>query len=176
MAASESRTCMDRPDEGGISALRFRAGRQHILETASGLLSSTPSVRYLMSFFVRMRYCPDTDTCQVVIQPHYSTDDEQDEDIRNDVIVPLAREIRASIGGKISRRTCTYIAATSAMDADSLADLFILYFFAGEDEGRAGGHIWGVYQMNLAFRTFAPEMEEIAVLALERCLATIRSG
>ncbi|HMA05889.1 MAG TPA: hypothetical protein VKO45_08185, partial [Methanomicrobiales archaeon] len=166
----------DPPELGGIPAPRVRAGRQHILETAFGLVSSTPEVRYLMSFFVRMRYCPETDSCQVVIQPHYSPAGEYDGEIRNEIVAPLSRQIRASLGGKISRKTCAYIASASAKDEDKLADLFILYFFAGEGPGTPGDHIWGVYQMNLAFRTFAPEMEEIAVNSLERCLCVIQQG
>ncbi|MDD1665737.1 MAG: hypothetical protein LUQ32_10305 [Methanomicrobiales archaeon] len=163
------------PDTGGIPAPRLRAGRQHVLETAFGLLSSSPTITYLMSFIVRMRYCPDTDSCQVVIQPHYSPADEHDEEIRNEIISPISQEIRAILGKKISRRTCGYISASSSTDEDNLADLFILYFFFSHEEGRGvpGASISGMYQMNMALRTFAPEMEEIAVNALERCLSVI---
>ena len=175
-AGSDSQPNTDTPEIGGIPAPRVRAGRQHILETAFGLVSSAPEVRYLMSFFVRMRYCPDTDSCQVVIQPHYSPVGEGEEEIRNEIVLPLSRQIRASLGGMISRKTCAYIASTSEKDEDNLADLFILYFFAGVAPGMAGDRIWGVYQMNLAFRTLAPEMEEIAVNALERCLCVIQQG
>jgi len=167
---------MNVPDRGGIPAPRLRAGRQHVLETAFGLLSSSPTTTYLMSFIVRMRYCPDTDSCQVVIQPHYSPADERDEEIRDEIVSPLSREIRATLGEKISRRTCGYITASSSVDQDNLADLFILYFFLSPEEGGGGtaASISGVYQMNMALRTFAPEMEEIAVNALERCLSVIR--
>ena len=163
------------PDNGGIPAPRFRAGRQHVLETAFGLLSSSPAVHYLMSFIVRMRYCPDSDSCQVIIQPHYSPADEHDEEVRHEILTPLAHEIRATLGEKISRKTCGYISASSSMDQDNLADLFILYFFLS-NEGGTGTTVSGVYQMNLALRTFAPEMEDIAVDALERCLSVIRLG
>jgi hypothetical protein len=164
------------PDNGGIPAPRLRAGRQHVLETAFGLISSTPAVSYLMSFIVRMRYCPDTDSCQVVIQPHYSPADENEEEIRQEIVTPLSHEIRATLGEKISRRTCGYISASSSTDEDNLADLFILYFFHSHEDvsGREGASISGVYQMNMALRTFAPEMEEIAIDALERCLSVIR--
>jgi hypothetical protein len=167
---------MNVPDNRGIPAPRLRAGRQHVLETAFGLLSSSPMITYLMSFIVRMRYCPDTDSCQVVIQPHYSPADEHDEEIRNEIVTPLSQEIRATLGQKISRRTCGYLSASSTMDEDNLADLFILYFFLSHLEGRGGpgASISGMYQMNMALRTFAPEMEEIAVNALERCLSVIR--
>lgn len=128
-----------------------------------------------MSFIVRMRYCPDTDSCQVVIQPHYTPANGHDEETRNEIVTPLSHEIRATIGEKISRKTCGYISASSTMDEDNLADLFILYFFlsGGEGEGPRGASISGVYQMNLALRTFAPEMEEVAVHTLERCLSVI---
>ena len=166
---------MNVPDNRGIPAPRLRAGRQHVLETAFGLLSTSPTVRYLMSFIVRMRYCPDTDSCQVVIQPNYSPADEHDEEIRNEIVTPLSQEIRATLGEKISRKTCAYLSASSTMDQDNLADLFILYFFmsGGEEEGVTGPSVSGLYQMNLSLRTFAPEMEEIAVNALERCLSLI---
>jgi hypothetical protein len=61
------------------------------------------------------------------------------------------------------------------MDEDNLADLFILYFFlsGGERRGLPAISVSGIYQMNLALRTFAPEMEEIANEALEKCLALI---
>ena len=160
--------------QGGIPAPRLRAGRQHVLETAFGLLASAPAVRYLMSFIVRMRYCPDSDSCQVVIQPHYSAAGEYDEEVREEILLPLAQTIRATLGAKVSRRTCAYISASSTMDQDNLADLFILYFFAGEESPGQGPAISGIYQMNLALRTFAPEMEEIAVGALERCLSVFR--
>ena len=162
------------PDNGGIPAPRLWAGRQHVLETAFGLLSSSPMVTYLMSFIVRMRYCPDTDSCQVVIQPHYSPADEHNEEIRNEIVMPLCHAIRATLGEKISRRTCGYISASSTMDEDNLADLFILYFFLSNGEGAPEASVSGVYQMNIALRTFAPEMEEIALNALERCLSVIR--
>jgi hypothetical protein len=162
--------------QGGIPAVRLRAGRQHVLETAFGLLASAPMVRYLMSFVVRMRYCPDSDSCQVVIQPHYSAAGDCDEEVRQEILIPLAREIRATLGEKVSRKTCAYISASSALDQDNLADLFILYFFAGEESPGQGPAISGIYQMNLALRTFAPEMEEIAVGALERCLSVFRQG
>ena len=167
---------MNIPDTGGIPAPRLRAGRQHVLETAFGLLSSSPTVTYLMSLIVRMRYCPDTDSCQVIIQPHYSPADEHENEIRNEVVTPLSHEIRATLGEQISRRTCAYLSASSTMDEDNLADLFILYFFlSGRDgDSRPGTLVSGLYQMNLALRTFAPEMEEIAVNALERCLFLIR--
>jgi hypothetical protein len=128
-----------------------------------------------MAFIVRMRYCPDTDSCQVVIQPNYSPADEHDEEIRNEIVTPLSQEIRATLGEKISRKTCAYLSATSTMDEDNLADLFILYFFmsGGGGEGEPRASVSGVYQMNLSLRTFAPEMEEIAVNALERCLSLI---
>ena len=160
----------------GIPAPRFRAGRQHVLETAFDLLSSSPTVKYLMSFIVRMRYCPDTDSCQVVIQPHYSTPGEFEEEVREEIITPISREIRATIGEQISRRTCGYISTSSTMDQDNLADLFILYFFlsGGEGEGSGPVSISGLYQMNMALRTFAPEMEEVAISALERCLSLVR--
>jgi hypothetical protein len=166
---------MNTPDSGGIPATRLRAGRQHVLETAFGLLSSAPTVTYLMSFIVRMRYCPETDSCQVVIQPNYRPADEHDEEIRNEIVTPLSHEIRATLGEKISRKTCGYLSASSIMDDDNLADLFILYFLlsSGEGEGGPGTSVSGVYQMNLDLRTFAPEMEEIAVNALERCLLVI---
>ncbi|MDD1666650.1 MAG: hypothetical protein LUQ23_03855 [Methanomicrobiales archaeon] len=165
---------LDLSERGGIPAPRLRAGRRHILETAFGLISSAPEVKYLMSFFVRMRYWPETDSCQVVIQPHYSASDDCEEEVRKEIVIPLSREIRAAIGGRISRKTCAYIAAASETDRDNLTDLFILYFMAGEGAGGPGDRVWGVYQMHLAFRTFAPEMEEIAVNALERCLCVIR--
>jgi hypothetical protein len=169
---------MNAPDKGGIPSTRLRSGRQHVLETACGLLASSPVIRYLMSFIVRMRYCPETDSCQVVIQPHYTPADEHDDDIRKEIMTPLSREIRATLGEQISRRTCAYLSAQSTLDQDNLADLFILYFFAnGDGEGsRPGASVWGVYQMNQALRTFAPEMEEVAVAALERCLSVIRNG
>ena len=167
---------MNAPDNGGIPVPRLRAGRQHVLETAFGLLSSSPTVTYLMSIIVRMRYCPDTDSCQVVIQPHYSPADEHEEEIRQEIVTPLSHEIRATLGEKISRRTCGYISASSTMDQDNLADLFILYFFHSREDGSGGqgASVSGVYQMNMAFRTFAPEMEDIAINALERCLSVIR--
>ena len=163
------------PDNRGIPVPRLRAGRQHVLETAFGLLATSPTVMYLMAFIVRMRYCPDTDSCQVVIQPNYSPADEHDEEIRNEIVTPLSQEIRATLGEKISRKTCAYLSATSTMDEDNLADLFILYFFmsGGGGEGEPRASVSGVYQMNLSLRTFAPEMEEIAVNALERCLSLI---
>jgi len=165
---------------GGIPAPRFQAGRQQVLETAFGLLSSSPMVRYLMSFIVRMRYCPDSDTCQVVIQPHYSpaegNDEEIRDEIRDEIVTPISREIRATLGEKISRRTCAYLSATSRMDGDKLADLFILYFFAGDGEPGRGASVSGVYQISLPLRTFAPEIEGIAINALERCLSVIREG
>jgi hypothetical protein len=167
---------MNAPDNGGIPAPRLRAGRQHVLETAFGLLASSPTVTYLMSFIVRMRYCPETDSCQVVIQPHYSPADEHHEEIRDEIVTPLSHEIRSTLGENVSRRTCAYISASSSTDQDNLADLFILYFFHshGEDGGGQGASVSGVYQMNMAFRTFAPEMEDIAIDALERCLSIIR--
>jgi len=167
---------MDAPELRGIPAHRFRAGEKHVLETALGLLSTSPMVMYLMSFIVRMRYCPDTDSCQVVIQPHYSTTEEHEEDVRDEIMTPLSHEIRATIGEKISRRTCGYISASSTMDEDNLADLFILYFFlSGEKEmGDAAVTVSGLYQISLLLRTFAPEIEEIAIDALERCLFVIR--
>jgi hypothetical protein len=167
---------MNVPDDRGIPAPRLRAGRQHVLETACGLLSSAPTVTYLMALIVRMRYCPDTDSCQVVIQPHYSPASEHDEEIRNEIMTPLSQEIRVTLGEQVSRRTCAYLSTTSTMDQDNLADLFILYFFLsnGDGEGESGALVSGLYQMNLALRTFAPEMEEIAVNALERCLFVIR--
>ncbi len=128
-----------------------------------------------MSFIVRMRYCPDTDSCQVVIQPHYTPADEHHDEVRTEIVTPLSHEIRATLGEKISRKTCGYISASSSMDEDNLADLFILYFFLS-NEGGEGAAISGVYQINLALRTFAPEMEDIAVEALERCLSVFRMG
>ena len=177
--AAESETRfrpMNLPDMGGIPAPRLRAGRQHVLETAFGLLSSSPTVTYLMSLIVRMRYCPDTDSCQVIIQPHYSPADEHDWEIRNEVVKPLSHEIRATLGQKISRRTCAYLSAAATTDEDNLADLFILYFFLsnGDGDNKPRASVSGLYQMNLALRTYAPEMEEIAVNALERCLSVIR--
>jgi len=176
MAADSDTRCapMNAPDNRAIPAPRLRAGRQHVLETAFGLLASSPTVTYLMSFIVRMRYCPDTDSCQVVIQPHYSPADEHAEEIRNEIVTPLSHEIRSTLGEKISRKTCGYLSASSTMDEDNLADLFILYFFLSNGEGGPGAFVSGVYQMNLSLRTFAPEMEEIAVNALERCLSVIR--
>jgi hypothetical protein len=167
---------MKAPDHEGIPAFRFREGRQHVLETAFGLLSASPTVMYLMSFIVRMRYCPDTDSCQVVIQPHYRTTEGHDEEVRDGIVTPLSREIRATLGERIPRKTCAYLSASSAMDEDNLADLFILYFFTEDETGGPVGSISGVYQMSMALRTFAPEMEEIAVDALERCLSIIRQG
>jgi hypothetical protein len=167
---------LNTPDQGGIPAPRLRAGRQQVLETAFGLLSSSPAIHYLMSFIVRMRYCPETDSCQVVIQPHYTPADKHDEEIRGEIVGPLSCEIRATLGKQISRRTCAYLSAQSNLDQDNLADLFILYFFlSGEERAdRPGSSIWGIYQMNQALRTFAPEVEEIAVAALDRCLSVIR--
>src|SRR5512136_1079795 len=169
---------LNAPDQGGIPSPRVRAGRQHVLETACGLLSSSPAIRYLMSFFVRMRYSPETDSCQVVIQPHYTPADGDDGDIRQEIVTPLSREIRATLGEQISRRTCAYLSAQSTLDQDNLADLFILYFFLSGEEaaGRPLTAVWGVYQMNQALRIFAPEMEEVAVASLERCLSVMRNG
>ncbi len=165
-------------DQGGIPSPRLRSGRQHVLETACGLLASTPAIRYLMSFIVRMRYCPETDSCQVIIQPHYTPADERDDDIREEIVTPLSREIRATLGKQIPRRTCAYLSAQATLDQDNLADLFILYFFLSGEEPASppGASVWGVYQMNQALRTFAPEMEDVAVAALERCLSVIRKG
>ena len=128
----------------GIPATRLRAGRQHVLETAFGLLSSAPTATYLMSFIVRMRYCPDTDSCQVVIQPNYSPADEHDEEIRNEIVTPLSHEIRATLGEKISRKTCGYLSASSTMDEDNLADLFILYFFLSRGDGEGEPRSFGL--------------------------------
>jgi hypothetical protein len=180
MAANSEIQCSFREigDCGGIPALRFQEAEQLVLETASGLLTAAPETWYLMSFIVRMGYSPETDSCQVVIQPHYSPADEKDEDTREEILSPLSLEIRAAIGEKISAKACAYISASSSLDEDNLTDLFILYFFMsgeGEKEDREGS-ISGAYQMNFTLRTFVPEMEEIAQKALERCLSIIREG
>jgi hypothetical protein len=162
-------------DQGGVPSPRIRAGRQHVLETACGLLASAPAITYLLSFIVRMRYCPDSDSCQVVIQPHYTPAEGNDDEIMQEIVTPLSQEIRKTLGKQIPRRTCAYLSAHSTLDQDNLADLFILYFFTSGDEkgSHEGAPVWGVYQMNQAFRTFAPEMEEIAITALERCLSVM---
>jgi hypothetical protein len=180
MAVNSEMQCSFREigDCGGIPTLRFHEAEQLVLETASGLLTSAPKTWYLMSFIVRMGYSPETDSCQVVIQPHYSPADEHDEETRDEIISPLSLEIRAAIGEKISAKACAYISASSSLDEDNLTDLFILYFFMSGEGGNGNpeGSISGAYQMNFTLRTFAPEMEEIAGKALERCLSIIRGG
>ena len=179
MAISEIRyPPMEPDDRGTIPIIRFREAKQHVLETASGLMTSAPAVSYLMSFVVRMRYSPETDSCQVVIQPHYRPSDDYEGETGEDIISLLAREIRAAIGDRISAKARGYISASSTLDKDNLADLFILYFFIsgnGETPG-PGALVSGVYQMNSALRTFVPEMEEIAIDALGRCLSLFRRG
>jgi hypothetical protein len=180
MAANSEMQCSFREigDCGGVPTPRFHEAEQHVLETASGLLTSAPKTWYLMSFIVRMGYRPETDSCQVVIQPHYSPADEDDEETWDEIVSPLSHEIRAAIGEKISAKACAYISASSSLDEDNLTDLFILYFFmvGGDGEGSPPGSVSGAYQMNLTLRTFVPEMEEIAVKALERCLSVIHLG
>ena len=180
MAANSEIQCLTRKfdDCRGIPTPRCHEAEQHVLETASDLLSSSPKTLYLMSFIVRMRYAPETDSCQVVIQHHYSPVDEHDGETRDEIVSPLSHEIRAAIGEKISAKACGYIAASSSLDEDNLTDLFILYFFvSSEDEnGYPVASVSGAYQMNLTLRTFVPEMEEIAVDALEKCLFIVRQG
>ena len=176
MADSETRCSpMKFSDCRSIPVPRFHEAEQHVLETASGLLIGSPGISYLMSFIVRMRYVPETDSCQVVIQPNYSPADGHDDEIRDEIVTPISREIRATLGEQIPRKTCAYLSASSTMDQDNLADLFILYFFlsGGDGEGGPRPSVSGLYQMNLALRTFAPEMEEVAVNALERCLSLL---
>ena len=167
--------CRKTPDSMDIPTPRVQEAEQHVLETASGLLSGSPSISYLMSFIVRMRYVPESDCCQVVIQPHFRPSDERGEG--EAFLSPLAHEIRASLGEKISAKACGYISASSSLDEDNLTDLFILYFFAagGGKSGDAPLSVSGMYQMNLTLRTFVPEMEDIAVHALERCLLLLRA-
>jgi hypothetical protein len=162
--------------EGGdIPAPRFHEAEQHVLETASGLLTGSPRIAYLMSFIVRMRYVHETDSCQVVIQPHCRLSGGEGGS-GAEILSPLSHEIRAAIGEKISAKACAYISASSSLDEDNLTDLFILYFFVAGDggEGIRSLSFSGIYQMNLTLRTFVPEMEEIAVDALERCLGLLQ--
>jgi hypothetical protein len=163
-------------DRGDIPAPRFHEAEQHVLETASGLLTGSPAISYLMSFIVRMRYVPESDSCQVIIQPHCRLSGGENDGAGAEILSPLSHEIRASIGGKISAKACGYISASSSLDEDNLTDLFILYFFIAGGEGPwcPSPTMSGVYQMNLTLRTFVPEMEEIAVDALERCLTLLR--
>jgi hypothetical protein len=171
-------SCSETGDPGGIPAPRFLEARQHVLETASDLMTSSPSTYYVMSFIIRMRYSPETDSCQVVIQPHFSPADEEGGDTGESILTPLSHEIRAAIGEKISAKACGYISASSSLDEDNLTDLFILYFFlSGKNAaGQRRARISGIYQMNITLRTFVPEMEGIAINALERCLALFRQG
>ena len=163
-------------DCGEIPAPRFHEAEQHVLETASGLLTGSPRFAYLMSFIVRMRYVHETDSCQVVIQPHARLSG-GDGGSGAEVLSPLYHEIRAALGKKISAKACGYISASSSLDEDNLTDLFILYFFVAGDagDGLQAPTVSGVYQMNLTLRTFVPEMEEIAVDALERCLSLLNA-
>ena len=163
-------------DYRGIPTPRVHEAEQHVLETASDLLSISPDTSYLMSFIVRMRYVPERDSCQVVIQHHYSPGDGHDDGTHDEIARPLSHEIRAAIGEKISAKACGYISASSSLDEDNLTDLFILYFFASNGGDGAGpeGSVSGAYQMNLTLRTFVPEMEDIAGIALEKCLGIIR--
>ncbi|HVN65753.1 MAG TPA: hypothetical protein VMT31_03935 [Methanomicrobiales archaeon] len=168
--------CRKASDGGDIPAPRFHDAEQHVLEMASGILTGSPRISYLMSFIVRMRYVHETDSCQVVIQPHYRLAGEEGGS-GAEILSPLSHEIRAALGEKISAKACGYISASSSLDEDNLTDLFILYFFVTGD--RIGGprapFVSGVYQMNLTLRTFVPEMEDIAVDALERCLALLKA-
>jgi hypothetical protein len=175
MSGNAEIECRKYRDCGEIPAPRFHEAEQHVLETASGLLTGSPRILYLMSFIVRMRYVPETDSCQVVIQPHCRLSGAKGGDT-GEILLPLSHEIRASIGEKISAKACAYISASSSLDEDNLTDLFILYFFAAGDAPMADGcpSFSGVYQMNLTLRTFVPEMEDIAVDALERCLFLLR--
>jgi len=165
-----------RHDYGEVPAPRFHEAEQHVLEMASGFLSGSPRVSYLMSFIVRMRYVPETDSCQVVIQPHCRLVGAEGGDLGT-LLSPLSHEIRASLGQKISAKACGYISASSSLDEDNLTDLFILYFFTTGEEpaGDPAVAVSGVYQMNLTLRTFVPEMEDIAIDALERCLNLLRA-
>jgi hypothetical protein len=164
-------------DCGEIPAPRFHEAEQHVLETASGLLTGSPAISYLMSFIVRMRYVPESDSCQVVIQPHCRLSSGVSGEAGKEVLSPLSHEIRASLGEKISAKACGYISASSSLDQDNLTDLFILYFFVAGDDMAADPSLSlsGVYQMNLTLRTFVPEMEDIAVDALDRCLTLLRA-
>jgi hypothetical protein len=175
MSGNTEIQCRKYRDCGEIPSPRFHEAEQHVLETASGLLTGSPRILYLMSFIVRMRYVPETDSCQVVIQPHCRLSGESGGE-GAEILTPLSHEIRASLGEKISAKACGYISASSSLDEDNLTDLFILYFFVAGDEpaGDRGPTISGVYQMNLTLRTFVPEMEDIAVDALERCLSLLR--
>jgi hypothetical protein len=157
-----------------IPAPRFHEAEQHVLETASGLLTGSPAIAYLMSFIVRMRYVPASDSCQVVIQPHYRLAGEEGGGEGAELLSPLSHEIRASLGEQISSKACGYISASSSLDEDNLTDLFILYFFVSADGQSGAPEISGIYQMNLTLRTFVPEMEDIAIDALDRCLALLR--
>ena len=167
--------CKKTGDCRDVPGPRFREAEQHVLETASGLLTGSPRISYLTSFIVRMRYVHETDSCQVVIQPHYCPTGEEGGS-GAEILSPLAHEIRAALGEKISAKACGYISASSSLDEDNLTDLFILYFFTAGNgmEGTRPPSISGVYQMNLTLRTFVPEMEDIAVDALERCLALLQ--
>ncbi|HUK39089.1 MAG TPA: hypothetical protein VLV30_08255 [Methanomicrobiales archaeon] len=180
MAANSEIQCasVKSGDYRGIPTPRVNEAEQHVLETASDLLSSSPDTSYLMSFIVRMRYVPERDSCQVVIQHHYSPGDGHDAGTRDEIARPLSHEIRAAIGEKISAKACGYISASSSLDEDNLTDLFILYFFAsnGGEEGGQGVLLSGAYQMNLTLRTFVPEMEDIAEVALGKCLRIIHEG
>jgi hypothetical protein len=171
-------SCMKTEDNQGIPAPRIHEAEQLVLETASGILTSSPATCYLMSFIVRMRYSPETDSCQVVIQTHYSPTEWNDNATEDEVVSPLSDEIRAAVGERITAKACRYISASSTLDEDNLTDLFILYLFmTGTNENdRMGVSVSGVYQLNLTLRTFVPEMEEIAVDALTRCLSLIRQG
>ena len=162
-------------DCGDIPAPRFHEAEHHVLETASGLLTGSPRISYLMSFIVRMRYLHEEDSCQVVIQPHFCLAGGEG-GAGAEILSPLSHEIRAAIGEKISAKACGYISASSSLDEDNLTDLFILYFFVAGDGtgGPRAPSVSGVYQMNLTLRTFVPEMEDIAVDALERCLSLLR--
>ena len=176
MSGNAEIQCRQVSDCGDIPAPRYREAEQHVLETASGLLSSSPRVRYLMSFIVRMRYVPETDSCQVVIQPHCRFSDDDGGTGGAGLLFPLCHGIRASIGEKISARACGYISASSSLDEDNLTDLFVLYFFAENNDSPVHPvpSVSGVYRMNLTLRTFVPEMENIADDALDRCLSLLR--
>ena len=172
MSGNAEMQCRNFSDCGDIPAPRYREAEQHVLETASGLLSGSPRIQYLMSFIVRMRYDPESDSCQVVIQPHCRFPGDAAEEAGTGILDPLCHVIRESIGEKISAKACGYISASSSLDEDNLTDLFVLYFFA-ESSGcspRPVPSISGLYRMNLTLRTFVPEMEDIANDALERCL------
>src|SRR5512136_1990156 len=118
--------CRKASDCGDIPAPRFHEAEQHVLETASGLLTGSPRIQYLMSFIVRMRYVHEADSCQVVIQPHYYLAGEEGGS-GAEILSPLSHEIRAALGEKISAKACGYISASSSLDEDNLTDLFILY-------------------------------------------------